>query len=102
MKVVEFADEAKADVARIDAWWRANRRAAPDLFANELDKVTLALEDNPALGLHYQPRPGVRRMLLTRPSLWGKSPHPAIPAAHEPERVPSSGLVRAIVTEVEG
>jgi plasmid stabilization system protein ParE len=66
VKVVEFADAAKADVARIDAWWRANRRAAPDLFTSELEKATLALEDNPALGLHYEPRPGVRRMLLRR------------------------------------
>ena len=66
MKVVEFADEAKADVARIDAWWRANRRAAPDLFTNELDRSTLALADNPALGLRYEPRSGVRRMLLRR------------------------------------
>jgi plasmid stabilization system protein ParE len=66
VKVVEFADAAKADVARIDAWWRANRRAAPDLFASELERVILALVDNPALGLHYQPRPGVRRLLLRR------------------------------------
>jgi plasmid stabilization system protein ParE len=64
VKVVEFAAEAKAEVARIDAWWRANRRAAPDLFISELDRVTLALEDNPALGVRYEPKPGVRRMLL--------------------------------------
>ncbi len=63
---VEFADEARADVARIDAWWRANRSAAPDLFTNELERASLALEDNPALGVPYQPKPGVRRMLLRR------------------------------------
>jgi plasmid stabilization system protein ParE len=66
VKVLEFADAAKADVARIDAWWRANRMAAPDLFAAELERVILALADNPALGLHYEPRPRVRRMLLRR------------------------------------
>jgi hypothetical protein len=43
VKVVEFAAEAKAEVARIDAWWRANCRAAPDLVISELDRVILAL-----------------------------------------------------------
>jgi plasmid stabilization system protein ParE len=66
VKVVEFADEASADAARIDAWWRTNRRAAPDLFTKELERALLALEDNPALGLRYEPKPGVRRLLLRR------------------------------------
>ncbi len=37
MKVVEFADEARMNAAHIDACWRANGRAAPDLFTNELE-----------------------------------------------------------------
>jgi plasmid stabilization system protein ParE len=66
VKAVEFADEAKEHAARIDAWWRTNRRAAPDLFTSELDRASLALGDNPGLGLRYEPRPGVRRLLLSR------------------------------------
>lgn len=63
---VELSDEAKAEVARVDAWWRQNRRAAPDLFLDELALALVALEDAPAIGRHYEPRPGVRRLLLTR------------------------------------
>jgi plasmid stabilization system protein ParE len=66
VKVVEFADEAREHAGNIDAWWRANRRAAPDLFTNELDKASLTLAENPALGRRYEPRPGVRRLLLPR------------------------------------
>ncbi len=65
---VEFSDEAKAQVAAIDGWWRANRRAAPDLFTNELDQAALALGDAPGLGLRYEPKPSVRRLLLGRPT----------------------------------
>ena len=36
VKVVQFADAAKADVARIDAWWRENRTA---LFATTFSNV---------------------------------------------------------------
>ncbi len=46
----------------------ANRSDARDLFTSELDGATLALEDNPALGVGYDPKPGVRRMLLRRTS----------------------------------
>lgn len=63
---VEFSGEAEAQVQQIDAWWRENRRAAPDLFADELDQALVALEDAPALGVRYAPRPEVRRLLLKR------------------------------------
>ena len=63
---VELSDEAKAEVARVDAWWRQNRPAAPDLFLDELEQALTALADAPALGTLYGPKPGVRRLLLKR------------------------------------
>jgi len=63
---VELSDEAKAQVESIDAWWRENRQAAPDLFTNELDQALLTLEDTPTLGVRYESRPKVRRLLLKR------------------------------------
>jgi plasmid stabilization system protein ParE len=45
---------------------RLSRRAASDLFRSELDRASLALGDNPALGLRYEPKAGVRRLLPPR------------------------------------
>jgi len=44
---VELSDEAQAQVQRNDAWGRENRRASPDLFAEELDEALRALEGAP-------------------------------------------------------
>jgi plasmid stabilization system protein ParE len=63
---VELSDEAKAAVSRVDAWWRQNRPAAPDLFLDELEQALGTLAQVPALGAHYDPKPGVRRLLLKR------------------------------------
>ena len=63
---VELSAEAQAQVDRIDAWWRENRQAAPNLFAEELEAALLALADTPTLGVRYAPRPSVRRLLLKR------------------------------------
>lgn len=65
---VELSDEARAEVERADAWWRENRPAAPDLFANELDQALIALEGAPGIGVRYEPKPSVRRLLLQRTS----------------------------------
>ncbi len=65
---VELSGEARAEVERADAWWRENRPAAPDLFANELDQALIALEGTPGLGLRYEPKPGICRLLLQRTS----------------------------------
>ena len=65
---VELSGEARAEVERADDWWRENRPAAPDLFANELDQALIALEGAPGLGLRYEPKPGIRRLLLPRTS----------------------------------
>jgi len=51
---VELSAEAEAQVGVIDAWWQDNRRAAPDLFANELAHTLTALADTPGLGIMYQ------------------------------------------------
>jgi plasmid stabilization system protein ParE len=63
---VELSAEAEAQVDRIDAWWREHRQAAPDLFADELDEAVRALAATPGIGVRYAPKPGVRRVLLTR------------------------------------
>lgn len=63
---VELSAEAQAQVDRIDAWWRENRRAAPDLFADELVQALRTLADTPAVAVPYGPKPGVRRLLLRR------------------------------------
>ncbi|HSM91865.1 MAG TPA: type II toxin-antitoxin system RelE/ParE family toxin [Anaeromyxobacteraceae bacterium] len=63
---VELSDEARSAVARIDSWWRANRPSAPDLFLDELAQALVALEDTPGIGARYEPKPGVRRLLLRR------------------------------------
>jgi plasmid stabilization system protein ParE len=64
---VELSEEAEAQVATIDAWWRENRQAAPDLFSNELDRMLKTLGEMPSLGTAYQARRGtIRRVLLRR------------------------------------
>lgn len=63
---VELSGEARAAIERADAWWRANRPAAPDLFADELDQALTALGSSPGLGLRYEPKVDIRRLLLRR------------------------------------
>ncbi len=77
---VELSAKARAQVREIDAWWRENRQAAPDLFTDELDRALFALEETPALGVRYAPRPSVRRLLLKRSGYH-------VYAQEEPERV---------------
>ncbi len=64
---VELSDEADAQVAKIDAWWRQNRLTAPDRFTDELERAFDDLGTIPSLGTVYpQGQPGVRRLLLHR------------------------------------
>jgi plasmid stabilization system protein ParE len=65
-RVGELSEEAQEQVERIDAWWRENRQAAPDLFTDELDQALRALEHAPGLGVRYPPRPNVQRLLVKR------------------------------------
>jgi plasmid stabilization system protein ParE len=65
-RAVIVSPEAEAQIAAIDAWWRGNRLAAPDLFAEELAEAFSTIELAPEAGQRY-PHPdvkGVRRILL--------------------------------------
>jgi hypothetical protein len=48
---VELSAEAEAQVLHIDAWWRRERRASPDLFETELDATFERLGRSPKLGV---------------------------------------------------
>jgi len=63
---VELSAEAQAQVDRIDAWWRENRQAAADLFAEEMEQALRTLAETPAVAVRYGPKPSVRRLLLRR------------------------------------
>ena len=64
---VELSDEAHEQARKVDAWWRANRLAAPDLFTNELALALANLESSPTLGTTYEAGgKTVRRILLRR------------------------------------
>jgi plasmid stabilization system protein ParE len=63
---VAVSAEAHAQIDRIDAWWRENRTAAPDLFAQELEAALRTLAETPAVAVRYAAKPHVRRLLLRR------------------------------------
>jgi plasmid stabilization system protein ParE len=64
---IELSDEADAQITEIDAWWRENRLAAPDLFTDELERALADLGATPTLGTVYRAGPAtVRRLLLHR------------------------------------
>jgi plasmid stabilization system protein ParE len=58
--------EADAQIRAIDDWWRRNRFAAPDLFADELAAVFDIIGHVPNIGRLYRASPvsGMRRVLL--------------------------------------
>lgn len=54
---------------RIETWWTANRRAAPDLSQRELETTIAAVASAPTLGAVSavdEEFPDVRRVLLRR------------------------------------
>jgi plasmid stabilization system protein ParE len=62
---VHIAPRAELDLLAIDAWWRAERRMAPDLFWEEFIETTELLRTWPELGRVYPSDvPGTRRLLL--------------------------------------
>jgi plasmid stabilization system protein ParE len=65
---VAFHPRAAEDAAAIDGWWKANRRAAPDLFLRELEQAVALIADSPTLGkaANDDDLPGVRRVLMRR------------------------------------
>ena len=66
---LRIAPEVWLQAEAIDSWWRANRRASPDLFRDELDAALERLETAPlavrVYGHEGQPLT-VRRILLPR------------------------------------
>lgn len=78
---VELSQEAERQVEAIDAWWRAQRLAAPDLFTRELEQAFSDLEDMPSLGTIYQAGAKTVRRLLLRRS------HYHLYFVEEPERI---------------
>ena len=49
-------------------WWHKNRRAAPDLFGEELEKAFVLITSQPSIGpvASNVNQPGVRRFHLSR------------------------------------
>ena len=63
-----FSSEFLQHAERVDTWWRQHRAAAPDLFADELDRALSLIVEHPELGRSW-PRPGypaLRRLELRR------------------------------------
>lgn len=63
---VSTTPDADTQIRTIDAWWRENRRASPDLFLDELSNAFDILAQAPEIGRLYRhsPIPGTRRLLL--------------------------------------
>lgn len=64
---VRTTREADAQILAIDAWWRGNRRASPDLFLDELTESFDIIGHAPQIGRPYRRSPisGTRRVLLS-------------------------------------
>jgi hypothetical protein len=61
---VELSDEAHAQVKEIDAWWRENHLAAPDLFTRRSD----ARREEPSSPSHPSQRGWLHDERLVRPT----------------------------------
>jgi plasmid stabilization system protein ParE len=63
---VRTTPEADAQIREVDAWWRRNRPASPNLFAEELTVSFNIIGHAPKIGRLYRhsPVPGTRRVLL--------------------------------------
>lgn len=63
---VSTTPDADTQIRTIDDWWRANRRASPDLFLEELSSAFELVARAPYIGRLYKrsPVPGTRRILL--------------------------------------
>ena len=66
MTAVVVVPHALAQIDAIDRWWRANRAAAPGLFAEEFAAAIELVRGAPRIGRRSRPRgiPGLRRVLL--------------------------------------
>ena len=63
---VRTTPEADDQIREVDSWWRTNRAAAPNLFADELAASFDIIANTPNIGRLYRlsPVPGTRRVLL--------------------------------------
>ena len=63
---VVVAEPAQRHIREVDRWWRKNRLAAPDLFAQELGAAFETISTHPGAGRRYAHpvQHGVRRTLL--------------------------------------
>jgi plasmid stabilization system protein ParE len=63
---VRTTPEADVQIREIDRWWRRNRGASPNLFADELAASFDIIGHAPNMGRRYRhsPVPGTRRVLL--------------------------------------
>ena len=66
MARVRVVARAARQAERVDAWWRENRAASPDLFAAEFAGAMEALAAAPEMGSRHEAgdQPGIRRVLL--------------------------------------
>ena len=71
-RLVVFAEDAKAQIDEVVAWWTRNRPAAPRLFVEELGAAVELLSSTPEVGSQFTRarRRGVRRILLRRSEQW--------------------------------
>lgn len=65
---VRFTPRGEAEADRKQAWWRANRPAAPGLFDDELAAALGQISQTPAVGTIYPSAfdTAVRRVLMAR------------------------------------
>ena len=63
---VQTTPEADAQIREVDSWWRKNRPASPNLFADELAASFDIIGNAPNIGRLYRhsPIPDTRRVLL--------------------------------------
>jgi len=63
---VRTTPEADGQIREVDGWWRRNRLASPNLFADELAAPFDIIANTPNIGRLYRqsPVPGTRRVLL--------------------------------------
>lgn len=67
MKVI-FSPEARVCLITINTWWRANRDKNPNLFDDEVERISELLASSPTMGHVYKVRGGVTilRVLLSK------------------------------------
>lgn len=63
---VVVAEQAERQIRTVNRWWRENRLAAPDLFAEEFASALDVISTQPGVGRRYPHRSigGLRRTLL--------------------------------------